>query len=79
MATEQKTTEARTGFRVLAGIISVLILAIGLPTSIIVAVRHDPSMWSVAFTSLIVGIAFGTVALTGRWLCFKRTQVENDS
>ena len=79
MTTEQRPAEARKGFRVLAGIISVLIITIGLPASIIVAVRNDPSMWLVAFPSLIAGIAFGTVAFTGRWLCFKGAHAENNS
>lgn len=74
MKTEQQPADTRQGIRVVAGVISVLILTTGLPVAVVVAVRSDPSMWLVAFPSLLVGLSFGSVALTGRWLCFKRTQ-----
>jgi hypothetical protein len=75
----QKAAEACPAFRVLAGAISAGILTLGLPMAVIVAVRSDPSMWLVAFPSLLVAVGFGTVALTGHWLRFKRTHDEKDS
>ncbi len=73
MESAEKQSRARTGFRLAAGIISVGILTMGFPMSVVVAIRTDPSMWFVAFPSLVVGIGFATVVFTGRWLCFKRT------
>lgn len=79
METKEKSRTEREGVRVLAGILSVLIFAIGLPVSVIVAVRNNPSVWGAAFASLYCGIGFFTVAFTGRWFCFKRTHDKKNS
>ena len=79
MKSDPKSIGARPGFRVLAGIISVLIFTTGLPMSVMVALHDDPSMWLIAFPSLLVGVGFATVAVTGHWLCFKRTHNESGS
>ena len=79
METKQNQVEARPAFRCAAGVISVLMLTTALPMSVIVAVSSDASMWFVAFPTLVVGIGFATVAITGRWLCFTRRRHENVS
>jgi predicted permease len=80
METKPKSiTKREIVFRVLAGILSVLFFTIGLPAAVIVAVRSDPSMWLVAFASLLGGLGFLTAAFTGCWLCFKRTHDEKNS
>lgn len=61
-----KPSKVRPGFRLAAGIISVLALAIGLPVSIVVAMTSDPSVWWVVVPSLITGVGFATIALRGR-------------
>jgi hypothetical protein len=72
MEGEERQSKARPGFRVAAGIISVLFFTIGLPVSVIMAVRGDWSMWLFAFTQVLVGIDFATVTLTGRSFCFRK-------
>jgi hypothetical protein len=79
MTSGAKAAEARLGFRVLAGITGVLILTTALPLSVLVAVRSDPSMWLVAFPSLVAGLGLATVAFTGHWLRLKRTHDQNSS
>ncbi len=60
----------------MAATIGVLMLIAALPISIVVAVRSDPSMWFVAFPTLVVGVGFVTLAITGRFLCFRRPRHE---
>lgn len=79
MKTVQKQEEARPAFRYIAGIIGVLMLIAALPVAVAVAVSRDPSMWFVAFPTLVVGVGFVTLAITGRFLCFRRRRDENVS
>jgi len=78
MESEERQSQSRPGFRVAAGIISVGIFTIGLPTSVIMAVRGDSSMWFFAIPSLVVAIGFATVAITGRWFCFRKVHHKNN-
>lgn len=76
MMSEGKPSEARLGFRVLAGIIAALVFTTACPMAAIVAVRSDPSMWLVEFPSLLVVVWFATAAFTGHWLCFNSARDE---
>jgi len=79
METIQLHKEARPAFRCIAGVIGVLVLILALPISVVVAVSSDSSMWSVAFGTLVAGVGFVTLAITGRFLCFRRDTQERVS
>jgi steroid 5-alpha reductase family enzyme len=67
------TSEARPSFRLLAGILSVLMLLIGLPVTVFMAIGGSPYRWLDVLTMVIVMAGFGSVACTGRWLCFRKS------
>ena len=79
MEPTQEHDEARPAFRCIAGIVGVLMLITGLPMAVIAAVSSDASMWFVAFPILVVGVGFVTLAITGRFLCFRRRSHDNAS
>jgi protein-S-isoprenylcysteine O-methyltransferase Ste14 len=63
--------EARFVFRVLAGIISVLML-LSLPFMVFVAFNWDWQFWLGVLGCLISGTGFAGAAWTGRWFCFRK-------
>ena len=62
---EQKT---RFTFRVLAGVLALLLLLVGLPLSVL-EVRHGGTWfaWFDAVCCIFAGIGFAVAARTGRW------------
>ncbi len=70
---------ARDSFRVLAGIIAVLILVIALPMSIYVALAGHWDMWLVAFGCLCAALGLAGVARTGRLFVFQKRDETHDT
>jgi hypothetical protein len=66
------TSEARPGFRLLAGILALLMLLIGIPVTVYMAIGGSLYRWLDVLTMVIVGTGFSSVAYTGRWLCFRK-------
>ena len=64
--------EARFVFRVLAGIISLLMLLLGLPCCIYAAFDGVWIAWLYALGCLFGGVGFAGGAWTGRWFSFRR-------
>lgn len=63
--------EARFVFRVLAGIISLLML-LTFPCMVYVAFTGFWQAWLYAFSCLFAGVGFAGGAWTGRWFCFRK-------
>jgi hypothetical protein len=70
--------KARQGYRVLAGVLSAGMLIIGLPACVYVALHDDKSGWGFAFVTLMGGVTFLAIAITGR-MSFRKTRDDKDN
>jgi hypothetical protein len=59
-------------FRILAGLLAALLILIGVPIFIMLAIGGPWHYWLAAVNSLFVGIGFFGAARTGQWFRFSR-------
>jgi hypothetical protein len=77
MSTHRNSNEVRFLFRVLAGILAGLMLLVGVPILIRVAIEGPWHFWLAAMNVALIGIGFFGTALTGRWFRFRRRDGTN--
>jgi hypothetical protein len=68
----QVKTEARPMFRVLAGVLAVLMLCFGVPLGVYLGISGSSDGWVMIPPFLVVGSGFASVAWKGHWFPFRK-------
>ncbi|HMJ88309.1 MAG TPA: hypothetical protein VK530_00750, partial [Candidatus Acidoferrum sp.] len=72
-------SEARSWFRVLAGLLAALMLCFGVPLGIYLGISGSAVGWLMTPPLLVVGMGFAAVARTGRWFVSAREHDHPDA